>query len=509
VLGREFEVEAFEALSEMGAQAARTALGELTTRQILESSTAGVLRFGHDKLREAALSLLPEERRRQLHRVAAEWLERQQAPGAGAEIGIHWAYAGEPARSLPWLRRAAQQADAEYAWDRAEELLRLAVEQSVLLGAEPLGPAVPLAELYEALGDALVAQAKHAQAEASFDSSEVLLPRGACLERARVLRKRARSVLTRHDYAAATRYLLEAGEQLRHAPSSVEATHEHIEIELTRFDCLYFSRRVGQETALLLEELAPKLRGASTSLRASYFVCAAGHAAARAGYAFSPDAVTLATQGLADDLTGVPLDRVAELNLALGFSLMASDDPGEQERALTNLNEAERCAAAAGDNTMVSRVLTYSTLTLVRLGKVREVIDCARRASHAAEVAQLPPYAACAAAAEGWARWREQDRQNAPRLLEHARGLWAAHPHPFPFRWVALLPLLDVYLELDRFDELASLVAEITASSQQRLPEPLRRTLAATEQALSGGSGRAIRDSVSAVVSLARVLRYA
>src|SRR5690606_41060767 len=105
----------------------------------------------------------------------------------------------------------------------------------------------------------------------------------------------------------------------------------------------------------------------------------------------------------------------------MGFSLMTSDASSDQKRGLTHRSMAERSATAAGDNTMVSRVLTYSTLSSVRLGVVAAVEACAARALDAAEIAQLPPYVACAMAAQGWVRWRYQDSRS-ESLLAHARA---------------------------------------------------------------------------------------
>src|SRR5690606_239146 len=108
VLGREFEIEAFEVLSDMAPTVASTVLNRLGSRQLLEPCDRGKLRFRHDKLREAALERVDDARRRMLHRRAAQWLERTR-PRDAAQIGIHWSRAEEAERALPWLQLAAHQ----------------------------------------------------------------------------------------------------------------------------------------------------------------------------------------------------------------------------------------------------------------------------------------------------------------------------------------------------------------------------------------------------------------
>src|SRR5690606_13908237 len=159
-------------------------------------------------------------------------------------------------------------ANTEYAWDRAEELLSLAIAQhATLRRTATCDDRQAVGELQEALGDARVAQAKHSEAESYFERSEALSRSDAYQTRARVLRKRARSAMTRHDYDGATLLLARARTYLDQAPDGAQRRVEQLEAELVRFDCLYFSRRVGEETETLLAQLTPWLDQAPNSLR--------------------------------------------------------------------------------------------------------------------------------------------------------------------------------------------------------------------------------------------------
>jgi tetratricopeptide (TPR) repeat protein len=126
VLGRELD-EAL--LGELAAEAVPgdqlEPVRELLTRQVLEALEGGRLRFAHDKLREVAYQRLEPERRRALHRSAAEALESRAAERPEelfSALGQHWEQAGEAARARPYYLGAARAAAAHHVLDDAERL---------------------------------------------------------------------------------------------------------------------------------------------------------------------------------------------------------------------------------------------------------------------------------------------------------------------------------------------------------------------------------------------------
>ena len=74
--------------------------------------------FRHTLVREAAYAMLTEDDRTLGHRLAGEWLEQHGSADATA-MAEHFRRGGEPARSVRWYRRAAEQAlDGERAHRR-------------------------------------------------------------------------------------------------------------------------------------------------------------------------------------------------------------------------------------------------------------------------------------------------------------------------------------------------------------------------------------------------------
>ncbi|MGC9349151.1 MAG: BTAD domain-containing putative transcriptional regulator [Anaerolineae bacterium] len=74
--------------------------------------------FKHELTLEAAYAMLPRRKRRILHRRVAEALERlypEQVATRLAQLADHWEQAGETGRALNYLKRAGEQAAAQYA----------------------------------------------------------------------------------------------------------------------------------------------------------------------------------------------------------------------------------------------------------------------------------------------------------------------------------------------------------------------------------------------------------
>ncbi len=107
-------------------------------------------RFAHDLVREEVARGVDPAVARQLHRAAAEALERGD-PGQAARIAAHWRRAGRDPRTLAsaadWSRRAARQAANRHAYADAARHLADALNDT---GAEGLDGAAALLDLARA-----------------------------------------------------------------------------------------------------------------------------------------------------------------------------------------------------------------------------------------------------------------------------------------------------------------------------------------------------------------------
>jgi two-component system sensor kinase len=126
VLGRSFDLHHAGALARQSLATTMEAVAEARRRHLVWASADGTaLTFVHDKIRDALLSRLPSEERRELHLSAATRLEATTA-NAIFDLAYHFDAAGRPERALPYALRAAAQARSQHALQLAELHYRIA-----------------------------------------------------------------------------------------------------------------------------------------------------------------------------------------------------------------------------------------------------------------------------------------------------------------------------------------------------------------------------------------------
>jgi serine/threonine protein kinase/tetratricopeptide (TPR) repeat protein len=113
VLGREFHVPLLTAVAGGPAEDISRALSEMLERQVVQRLSEDRLRFLHDKTREAAYARLDSERRRELHRAAANVIEAAYATSPElaehyAELAYHFRRGEESARAVDYFEKGAE-----------------------------------------------------------------------------------------------------------------------------------------------------------------------------------------------------------------------------------------------------------------------------------------------------------------------------------------------------------------------------------------------------------------
>jgi eukaryotic-like serine/threonine-protein kinase len=178
VLGREFDDELLEMVSQSDESVVVGVLRDLTTRDVLEALPAGRHRFVHETLRAVAYADTPQDRRKGLHRVAGLALESRLATNVDqhfAELAHHFREAGEKPKTLEYLERAAYQALSRFANVEAEHFFTELIEQGA-------GTTLGHARWEKGLGDALHGRGAFDRAREHLERACTLLghplPRG-------------------------------------------------------------------------------------------------------------------------------------------------------------------------------------------------------------------------------------------------------------------------------------------------------------------------------------------
>lgn len=114
VAGEDFDLELAAHLLDTAPLELSASWRELETRHILAGD-----RFSHDLLYETALTTIPAPVKALLHRRCAGYLEAHEANPA--RIAQHYVEAGDEPRAVPWLLRAAKEAEKAFQFTQATE----------------------------------------------------------------------------------------------------------------------------------------------------------------------------------------------------------------------------------------------------------------------------------------------------------------------------------------------------------------------------------------------------
>ncbi|HZQ77761.1 MAG TPA: EAL domain-containing protein [Acidimicrobiia bacterium] len=175
VLGKEFELDLAVALAGQGATEVGPVLNDARRRCILwVDEDDGRCSFAHDKLRETLLGRLDTAERADLHRRAADLIERRDAERV-FELAYHFHSAGDPARALPYALRSAELARGRHALDVALTHYRIAERSAAALAAGG-GDSTVEARIAEGLGDVLTLKGQYAEAARLFERALALCP---------------------------------------------------------------------------------------------------------------------------------------------------------------------------------------------------------------------------------------------------------------------------------------------------------------------------------------------
>jgi tetratricopeptide (TPR) repeat protein len=128
VAGRELDLDVLQALTpEADLNGWLTSCADVAVLELRVEQW----RFAHDQLRQGILDALPDDVRPGLHRQVAETLERSFPERVEEQPGLlvhHWEQTGESERAVTYLRRAGEQAAAQFANAEAVNYLSRALD---------------------------------------------------------------------------------------------------------------------------------------------------------------------------------------------------------------------------------------------------------------------------------------------------------------------------------------------------------------------------------------------
>jgi tetratricopeptide (TPR) repeat protein len=243
VLGREFRVEVLTLMVGLGEAMVAEALREAARRQVIESVDDEVHAFSHDKLRETAYAGLGPERARALHLAAGNALEAMyvgssELPGYQAELARHFREAGDVAKAIEYLDRAATEALRKSANKEAIAFL----EDAIAHAADAPVDRLRFARWHRQIGDGLQALGQPDASAAYLRQAAALLDFPAPTARGRLVASLLSNVGRQVLHRLWPAHFLGSGEARREALMEAARAHDRLQ------QVLYFS---GDSLAML------------------------------------------------------------------------------------------------------------------------------------------------------------------------------------------------------------------------------------------------------------------
>lgn len=289
VIGKQFDIEIPLALTGATAEQVFSRLTSVRNQGLIWNKPNGMIAFVHDKIREAVISKLNVERRCDLHRLIAEYLQRRY-PSRCFDLAYHFDSANLPQSAWPHALAAAGQARTRYALDTAEAQYRIAARalapeingqhSSVDCSNPPATPFIDPAARHameSGLADVLLLLGKYDEAEHWLGRSLASAP--TSVHEAKVRFKQGDLAFKRGDKEQALQRfeqaLEEAGYKVPHSKAALAAgliRELCIQTLHSLFPTLFTRRRVeASEDTRLIWKLHSKLAHCYWYVRDKYY----------------------------------------------------------------------------------------------------------------------------------------------------------------------------------------------------------------------------------------------
>jgi class 3 adenylate cyclase/transcriptional regulator with XRE-family HTH domain/tetratricopeptide (TPR) repeat protein len=504
VLGREFSMElAAEAWD--GSAPLEARLQELKRLEFLRERHGAPERtfvFEHALTCDVAYDSMLHARRRQLHGRASAALERSQASQRFEHcelLAYHYLRSTDPARAIPYLVAAGDQAREKYANQEAIAVYTQAmdlVEQSGLCQLPDSYVA-----LCEGLGIVLVRLSRYDTAIDTYRKGLDIIH--DLFQKAHFHVLCAEAEEGAHHYENALTQCDLAEQAL--GPISDKPDNRLLsswfDIQHKRMNILYWlidTERYGQ----LIEQVRPLVETyGSAKQRVDFLLGVRGWNLRKQRYLATAETLELARAAHAIAKADPTYSGWTGFNL--GFTLIWHED---LEEATEMLQESLQEGKRRGDVALQSRSLTY----LMVAARKRRDADVVKKATgpviQQARNASLPEYEAMAIANRAWVAWRGGEEGRAAADARAALEMFKRLPVTYPFDWMALWPLLAMALTSQQIEQAVHYARGMLPPPQQLLREPactlLDSAIRAWDSGLSARSECLLTRAVSAAIEL-------
>jgi tetratricopeptide (TPR) repeat protein len=457
----------------MGVDTLVQSLDELWLRRIVKNQHEYNYNFTHGKLQEAAYEALSDAHRRLNHQRIAETLVSNSRE-ENSLSAKHFELAGQYEQAVEQYSEAAKASRRVFANQTAKSYL----EQALSLISENLEwdneKTRMVVEIRETLGDIYELTGDRELALDIYSKALEQVIEGDNLTKARILGKIAKVQAAKFGYAHADEKFILALNALGDLPdeSNVDWWRAWLDIQFERIWMYYNLADVEKMESTLRSLLPVTERLNSQDKLIAYKFNLVGLHCRRDRYRLGEITKLLSRETLTLCTKSKNSQYLIRATTGYGMVCLWS---GDLENARKYLGNGLKLAEQAADvyNQIIS--LTYLAYTNRLLGNPDTCQTFAEQSLALCEREEEPTYAASAKANLGWVAWRRGNMRRAKELSQNALEGWSEY---YPFRWLALWTLIDIYLQEGQLEKAVELTHQLTDPRQQALPEEGQSKLA-------------------------------
>lgn len=418
----------------------------------IEGRRMSVYGFKHNLIHKYFYASLDEIERGFLHEDAALVMESvfgEDSAVVAVQLARHFSKAGIAYKSIIYLLLAAQQARNAYA---QKEALAHAGKVLDVLGNLPDGeqPAQWVKEIkievYTLRGNVLERSGKFESARQEFEKALDLTVESDRLSRAALKREIATTFERQHQHDLALDSLGQAAELFSENfnPDDDAEMAEWISISNQQLWINYWRGDTGAMEELIADIGETVVARGNRAQKRQFYKAVVGLGNRLNRFAPTRETIEASNKTLSAIQDSDSLLEQADAYFASGFvKLHAGDHDSAADLILTSLELARRC----GDRTTQARCLAYLTIIKRKSGDLKSVEKYLFETQEICESLQMQEYVAVVLANRSWMAWKTADQENAKILADDAMENWQKHSPGYPFKWLALLQLIDIALD--------------------------------------------------------------
>lgn len=464
--------------------------------------------FKHNLMHQFFYDSMDEIERGFLHEEAGVVLETffQGDPEVAAvQLARHFSEAGITDKAVNYLVLAGHQARTAYAHTEALSHCTKALEvlnQSAAGECSPEWVQGVQTEIHTLLGKELELSGEFEVARQHFEQALDATAESDCLSRAGLKREIAITFEREHQHEMALEKLNEAANLITGSdnPDDDREMTEWISIRNNQLWIHYWQGNTDEMKDLIREIGETVVERGTPPQKQRFYAAVAGLENRLNRFVPSHKTMEAFNQALAAAQESGCLSERANAIFFAGFVQIHA---GEHATAADLMTQSLELSRRCGDRTQQARCLAYLTIIKRKAGDLQKVDRYLAETLEICAALNMREYVAVVLANRSWIAWKNGKLQDATALAEEALESWQNHSPGYPFKWLALIQLIDIEHSNARLKEAL---------------EHIRLLLDPANAKLAGGVEEALQETVAcyatcnkeqAVCSLATALEYA